>query len=106
MLKLKTEYGNLLAEVNAVKALHKTPEQWSAAQVRTMVKWYKFDADNALPSKNVDLLTRYFATCNHGDRVPPPLPEELLLPPSDEILLPVSLDKDEQSNDIMLESAV
>ena len=106
MLKLKAEYDNLLVEVNAVKALNKTPEQWSAAQVRTMVKWYKCDEDNALPSKKADLLTRYYATCNRGDRIPPPLPEELLLPPSDEVLPSISLDDDEQSDGILLELAV
>ncbi len=106
MLKLKAEYNNLLVEVNAVKSLNKTPEQWSAAQVCTMVKWYKCDEDNALPSKKADLLTRYYATCNHGDCIPPPLPEKLLLPPSDEVLPSISLDDDEQSDDILLELAV
>ena len=106
MLKLKAEYDNLLVEVNAVKALNKTPEQWSAAQVRTMVKWYKCGEDNALPSKKADLLTRYYAPCNGGDWVPPPLPKELLLPPSDEVLLSISLDDNEQSDDILLELAV
>jgi hypothetical protein len=67
MLKLKDEYNNLLAKVNAVKALNKAPELWSASQLHLMVKWYKCDDDNALSSKKSDLLTRYLETCNHED---------------------------------------
>jgi hypothetical protein len=66
-----------------------------------MVKWFKCDEDNALTSKNADLLTMYFDTCNHGGSVPPPVPEELLLPPSDKELPPISLDDNEQSNNIL-----
>jgi predicted acetyltransferase len=50
MFKLKDEYDNLLAKVNAVKAGNMPPEKWSASQLHVMVKWYKHDDDNALPS--------------------------------------------------------
>ncbi len=80
-LKAKEEYDNLLAEVNAVRALNKAPSEWSVSQLRTMVKWYKRDElDKAMPGKKTDLLTRYQETSSRGDRPAPPLPPALLPP--------------------------
>jgi hypothetical protein len=56
IMKLKDEYDKLLAKVTAVRALNKPPEKWSAAQLHTMVKWYKCDDDNAIPSKKQNYL--------------------------------------------------
>lgn len=94
MLKLKEEYDNLLAEVNTIKELNRAPEQWSVSQLRTMVKWYKRDEDNAMPGKKADLLSRYQETCSRGDRVAPPLPEAPLLPPAAQQLPALSPDDD------------
>jgi hypothetical protein len=82
-LKLKEEYDILLAEVEAIRALNKAPEQWSVGQLRTMVKWYKQDdVDKAMPGKKAELLTRYHETCNRGERPVPPLPDSLPLLPT------------------------
>jgi hypothetical protein len=78
-MKLKEEYDKILAEVEAIKLLNKTPEQWSVSQLRTMVKWYKRDElEKALPNKKAELLTRYHETCNHGERTAPTLPSALV----------------------------
>jgi hypothetical protein len=37
-IKLKKEYDKLLAEVEAIKLLNKTPDKWSISQLQTMVK--------------------------------------------------------------------
>jgi hypothetical protein len=42
-IKMKEEYDKLLAEKEAIQLLNKTPKQWSAGQLQTMVKWYKND---------------------------------------------------------------
>lgn len=106
MFKLKDEYDNLLTKVNAVKAANMPPEKWSASQLHVMVKWYKRDDDNALPSKKSDLLTRYLETCNRGDRVAPLLPETPQLDPIHQELLPISIDNDDQSVEDVLALAV
>ncbi len=104
-LKLKDEYDNLLAEVEAVRALNKAPEQWSVGQLRSMVKWCKRDElDKAIPGKKTDLLTRYHETCNRGDRTAPPLPEALPLPPSPTRHVPPLLPpvEDEELDEILV----
>ncbi len=108
MMKLKDEYDKLLAKVTAVRALNKPPEKWSAAQLHTMVKWYKCDDDNAIPSKKTELLTRYLETCNREERVAPPLPEMPHQPPSDGELPPIEADDDgaKSSDEVIEELAV
>jgi len=100
MFKLKDEYDNLLAKVNAVKAANMPPEKWLASRLHVMVKWYKRDDDNALPRKKSDLLTRYLETCNWGDwgdRLAPLLLETPQLDPIHQELLPISIDNDDRS---------
>jgi hypothetical protein len=81
-IRSKEEYDKILAEVEAIKLLNKTLDQWSVSQLRTMEKCYKRDElDKAMPNKKADLLTRYHETCHHGDRTAPTLPPPL--PPQD-----------------------
>jgi hypothetical protein len=108
MMKLKDEYDKLLAKVTTVRALNKPPEKWSATQLHTMVKWYKRDDDNAIPSKKTELLTRYLETCNREERVAPPLPEMPHQPPSDGELPPIEADDDgaKSSDEVIEELAI
>jgi hypothetical protein len=71
-----------------------------------MVKWYKGNDDNSLPSQKADLLTRYFKTCNQGDRVTTLLPATPQLDPLHYELPPISIDNYEQYLDDVLELAV
>ena len=49
--RTRGEYDALLNGVNKVRQADKLPEQWMVAQLKTMVKWYKHDGDNAIPAK-------------------------------------------------------
>jgi hypothetical protein len=72
-LKTKNEYDTLCAQVQAVKDLNVPPDKWNQAQLRTMVKWYKRDGDDKMPSKKQDQLARYHATCSREDLPAPQL---------------------------------
>jgi hypothetical protein len=72
--KQKEEYDTLLSQVTKVRELNKPPEQWTAPQLKIMVRWYKQDGDMAIPSQKAQLLTRHYATKDHDERPVPPLP--------------------------------
>jgi len=76
------DYDALLNEVNQVRQADRHPEQWMVAQLKTMVKWYKHDGDDAIPAKKNDLLTKYHATSNRGAQIPPPMHVTSPLPPA------------------------
>ena len=49
-----------------------------------MIKWFKRDGDEKLPSKKSEQITRYLATCHRGDLPAPMLPDgfaAVVLPP-------------------------
>jgi hypothetical protein len=48
---------------------------WTQAHLRTMIKWFKQDGDEKLPSKKSEQITRYLATCHRGDLPAPMLPD-------------------------------
>jgi hypothetical protein len=48
---------------------------WTQAHLKTMIKWYKGDGDEKLPSKKSEQITRYLATCHRGDLPAPILPD-------------------------------
>ena len=86
-LKLKDEYDALHAKVQQVLGLNLPADKWNQVQLRTMVKWFKRDTDDKMPSKKEDLLQHYHATCMRQDLpapqlpdAPPPLLAELQLP--------------------------
>ncbi len=74
-LKLKEEYDALHAKVQQVLGLNLPADKWNQAQLRTMVKWFKRDTDEKMPSKKEDLLQRYHATCMRQDLPAPQLPD-------------------------------
>ena len=75
------EYDVLLNEVNKVRQAGKLPEHWTVAELKTMVKWYKHDGDDAILAKK-DLLTRYHATTDRGAQILPPMHVTSPLPPA------------------------
>jgi hypothetical protein len=89
MLKLKDEYNNLIAKVNAVKALNKAPELWSASQLHILVKWYKREVTMRCQAKYqiyllctwrpviVQIGWLYCCLKCHNYSPPPPLHHEL-----------------------------
>jgi hypothetical protein len=40
-----------------------------------MIRWFKRDGDEKLPSKKQDQLARYYATCERGELEVPQLPQ-------------------------------
>ncbi len=57
---------------------------WTQAHLKTMIKWYKQDGDEKLPSKKSEQITRYLATCHQGELPAPMLPdgfEAAVVPP-------------------------
>jgi hypothetical protein len=121
-LRLKEEYDKILAAVEAIKLLNKTPEQWSVSQLQTMVKWYKRDElHKALPNKKADLLICYRETCHRGDHTAPTLPsapvleQQLCLKESPSIqnedggtilLKPLAIEQDDDDEEEILALAV
>ncbi len=74
-LKLKEEYDALHAKVQQVLGLNLPAEKWNQLQLHTMVKWFKRDTDEKMPSKKEDLLQHYRATCMRQDLPAPQLPD-------------------------------
>jgi hypothetical protein len=83
----KDSYDALPAKVQAIKDLNLPPECWNQAQLKIMIRWYKRDGDDKLPTKKEEQLARYYATCNRGDLEAPPLP-----------LLPLAHDNDSEDD--------
>ncbi len=90
-LKKKDEYDTLCAKVEGIKALNLPPERLNLTQLKIMLRWYKQDGDQSLPTKKQDQLTRYYETCNRGDLPPPLLPQPFSLVQNDMMPLPDDL---------------
>jgi hypothetical protein len=87
LLKAKDAYDTLCQKVNAIRTKNSPPEKWTSSELNTMIQWYKFPDDAAMPSKKIDKLARYHEICGRVDPTPPQLPTELsvampLLPPT------------------------
>jgi len=98
-LKKKDEYDMIYAKVQEIKNLNVPYDKWSATQLKIMVKWYKRDGDDKLPSKKQDLLERYLATCHRGDLPAPSIPHGFQPPPQHNPhneIPPASQDNDRQ----------
>jgi hypothetical protein len=61
-LRRKDKYDILLAKVQELRDQNLPLDKWNTAQLKTMVKWYKRDGDDKIPSKKQDLMARYLAT--------------------------------------------
>ncbi len=48
-----------MREIKMKNLLH---DKWYTTQLENMVKWYKKDGDNILPTKKQDLLDHYLAS--------------------------------------------
>ena len=53
----------LKRKVGEVRAKNQEPAQWTIADLKTMVKWYKRPGDSKLPGSKTKLMERYFITC-------------------------------------------
>ena len=59
------------AIANKVENIHAKgllPAQWDQKDLRTMVSWFKRPGDKALPSTKIQLLRRYYRTCNRSEQ--------------------------------------
>jgi hypothetical protein len=59
------------AIANKVENIHAKgllPAQWDQKDLRTMVSWFKRPGDKAFPSTKIQLLHRYFHTCNRCEQ--------------------------------------
>ena len=74
-LRKKDEYDVLFAQVQAIRLQNLPYNMWTQAHLRTMIKWFKRDGDEKLPSKKSEQITRYLATCHRGDLPAPMLPD-------------------------------
>ena len=82
-LRKKDEYDVLFAQVQAIRLQNLPYNMWTQAHLRTMIKWFKRDGDEKLPSKKSEQITRYLATCHRGD-----LPAPMLLDGFAAVVLP------------------
>jgi len=78
-LQKKNAFDALHSKVQALKDLNLPPEKWNQAQLKIMLRWYKRDGDDKLPTKKVDQLARYYETCNRGDQQAPTLASDPLV---------------------------
>jgi hypothetical protein len=81
-------------KVQAVRLLNKQPDEWTVAQLKTMVTWLKEGTDPSPPTTKALLLTRYFETFDRPDPLPP-FPEATELPPPFDDALPPDAPIDE-----------
>jgi hypothetical protein len=88
--KQKDEHDALYAKVEAIRSLNLPSDKWNQAQLKVMVRWYKRDGDEKLPSKKQDQLARYNATCPRADMPPPQPPDDLPPLNTDTIIDPVN----------------
>jgi hypothetical protein len=82
-LRKKDEYDALFAQVQAIRLQNLPYNMWTQAHLRTMIKWFKRDGDEKLPSKKSEQIMRYLATCHRGD-----LPAPMLLDGFAAVVLP------------------
>jgi hypothetical protein len=75
--KRKDEHDALHAKVEAIRNLNLSCEKWNQTQLKVMIRWYKRDGDEKLPSKKQDQLARYIATRYRADMPPPQPPDDL-----------------------------
>jgi len=88
--KRKDEHDALYAKVEAIRSQNLPSDKWNQAQLKVMVRWYKRDGDEKLPSKKQDQLARYNATCHRADMPPPQPPDDLPPLNTDTIIDPVN----------------
>jgi len=74
-LQRKDVYDTLFAKVQAIQQLNLQPEKWNQSQLKIMVRWFRRDGDEKMPSKKTEQLERYYATCQHGKLQAPGIPE-------------------------------
>ena len=73
-MKVWNMHNAMLLEVQQVRLQNKDTHQLTVAQLKTMVKWFRRDGDEPMPQKKNELITRYDATKDRGERPPPPPP--------------------------------
>jgi len=66
-LQKKNEYDELRAKVLQLKGLNLPPD-------KIMLRWFKRDGDEKIPSKKQDQLARYLEICHREDLPPPDIP--------------------------------
>ena len=57
--KNQDQEDQLKQKVKEVHMKNKQPEQWTAPNLKTMVKWHKHPRDNMLPASKAKLLEHY-----------------------------------------------
>jgi hypothetical protein len=60
----ESEEHDLKLKIEEVRHRNLTPEQWGTKELKLMCTWFKRPKDAALPTRKVDLLLRYKATCH------------------------------------------
>ena len=55
-------------KVTSIKQKGLLPSQWNRTDLAVMASWFKRPGDKALPSTKVDLLRRYYRTCNRSEQ--------------------------------------
>jgi hypothetical protein len=76
-LKKKDDYDALSSKVQAIRLLNLPPERLNQAQLKIMLRWYRRDGDEKLPTKKQDQVARFYATSNREDLPAPQLPPVL-----------------------------
>ncbi len=61
-----------------IKGQNLTIEKLNQDQLKFMIRWYRRDGDDKVPTKKQDQITRYAATCSREDMQPPEPSDDLL----------------------------
>jgi hypothetical protein len=78
--RAKDIYDILKVKVQAIREKNLPPEQWTVAQLNTMIQWHKRPEDAAMPSKKGEKLARYHEIKERGDPPEPQLLEQQIPP--------------------------
>ena len=78
--RAKDIYDNLKVKVQAIREKNLPPEQWTVAQLNTMIQWHKRPEDAAMPSKKGETLAGYHEIKERGDPQEPQLLEQQIPP--------------------------
>jgi len=75
--------------VQAIREENLPVERLNQSKLMVLLRWFKRDGDEKLPTKKADQLLRYHATCSRGDMPPPTPPHDFLPSPQADELPPL-----------------
>jgi hypothetical protein len=63
-------YENNKRKVDAIREKSSDPTKWNAAELHTMVAWFKRPGNSNIPKRKEQLMQRYLLTCNRSEVEP------------------------------------